>query len=316
MNLVSIIIPVYNESKRIIRCFESITEQDYTSIEVIVVDDGSTDGTYEISTEFGKRDNRFKTIRNARKGVSSARNMGIHFARGEWIVFIDADDYVSDTFVSSLVALVEDNECDCACVSYTSDDTCLAENIALFKTIICEGDNKNKLLTERIQGAKGYVWNKIYKTRILKENNCRFDESISVGEDLLFNYQYFCYCQSIAYSKAPLYFYSQTINSSVNRLNDSEWYDLITVYIRILEKYEYKPCDAGIKYRFALMILESIYRLNYCKDPKYSIQDLEGLRMKYCKLSFAYTPSQNVKIMFFRLFPRYSMRIKRRKMGE
>ena len=106
--LISIIIPVYNVKKYLLRCIRSILKQKYRNFEVILVDDGSDDGSGLLCDKLKTRDSRIRVIHKENGGMSSARNVGIEFARGEYITFVDSDDYISDRYLETLVELMHD----------------------------------------------------------------------------------------------------------------------------------------------------------------------------------------------------------------
>ena len=188
MPKVSIIVPVYNVEKYIHRCVDSILSQTFTDWECILVDDGSPDGSGVICDEYAAKDARILVIHKDNGGVSSARNVGIKRATGEWITFVDSDDYLDEDSLCSMVELTKHYDSDLFCfgiritttdkpmqreqqyeTSYTIDSSSLIEKILLYNTNCgpCSKLFKNKRL----------------------QNFC-FDESVKIGEDLLFNLQY------------------------------------------------------------------------------------------------------------------------------
>ena len=111
-DLISIIVPVYNVEKYIVRCLESILSQTYKNIEVIIVNDGSVDKSGEICERYAKKDNRIKLINKSNGGLSDARNKGIDQANGIYITFVDSDDYISQNYVEILYKLIKENNAD------------------------------------------------------------------------------------------------------------------------------------------------------------------------------------------------------------
>ena len=113
MKKISIIVPVYQAEKYISKCIESIVNQTYKNLEIILVDDGSTDRSGEICDEYGKKDNRIVVVHNKNKGVSVARNCGLDIATGDYITFVDSDDYIDLQMYSEMMKVVEKYSCDC-----------------------------------------------------------------------------------------------------------------------------------------------------------------------------------------------------------
>ena len=117
-DLISIIIPAYNVEKYISKCLESIIKQTYSNIEIILVDDGSTDKTSEICDEYEKKDDRIKVIHTENRGVSEARNKGLENVKGNWITFVDSDDWIEEDFCEVLLKKIKDYDADIALCGY------------------------------------------------------------------------------------------------------------------------------------------------------------------------------------------------------
>ena len=123
--LVSVVIPVYNMEKYVARCIQSVLDQIYGNLDIIIVNDGSTDSSKDIIEEYAKRDERIRVITTANKGLSAARNIGIIEGRGEYIAFVDADDYISREYVDILLKICKDNGVSISqCFYYNIDEDC------------------------------------------------------------------------------------------------------------------------------------------------------------------------------------------------
>ncbi|MBQ3440955.1 glycosyltransferase family 2 protein [Candidatus Saccharibacteria bacterium] len=179
MHLVSIIIPLYNSADYIVECVTSCTRQTYRDIEVLVVDDGSSDNGLKVARDIAKKDRRVKVFHKKNGGVSSARNLGIEKSRGDYLCFIDADDYLEGDFIENMVSCMV--ECDADfCFSdrtWSSDDV----SSELHSNIISSSETEKQLLGTKINVG---CWNKIYTRNCIK--NIRFDESLFYGEGLKF----------------------------------------------------------------------------------------------------------------------------------
>ena len=215
--MISIIIPVYNAEKYLDRCIKSVIEQIYTNIEVITINDGSSDGSGEICDSYAIRDNRIRVVQQMNKGVSYARNIGIHISRGDYIVFVDSDDWVMSTYVWELYNGVIESSVDMAIVDYyteinnqldynTKDDR--IRNIFNCSEALDLIYDKDKYL--------GYLWNKIFSAKRIREINLLFDERIKIWEDLLFCCQYINKIKKIVYIRKPLYVYMHHEDSTVS----------------------------------------------------------------------------------------------------
>jgi glycosyltransferase involved in cell wall biosynthesis len=212
--LVSIIIPVYNVEKYIGRTIKSLQNQDYNNIEIIVVDDGSPDKSPEIIDSIAQNDCRIKVIHKENGGVSSARNAGLNIAQGDYVTFVDGDDWVDEDYVSYFLSAAE---------KYHSE-------IVLNKNNYREGHWKTKDRCTEIQSEQVIewiylgkifvaVWNKMYKTSFLKEHNLHFDESIWYGEGMLFNIDCLQFIDKVTVCEKSVYHQTPNPNSAMRKFN-------------------------------------------------------------------------------------------------
>lgn len=199
----SIIIPVYNAEMYIERCLNAIINNNLQDIEILVINDGSTDKTGDILKEYEKKYTQFLNIINKNNGgVSSARNQGIELAHGEWITFVDADDIPT----YNLLSYIPDDEADLYCFNwqYTTGEK-EGEDLT---DAIYSADSRKKFLSQRLVD---YIfrtpWAKIFRHSIIRENNLYFNEDYKIGEDNLFMLDYLYYCQTIATTNFLGYIY-------------------------------------------------------------------------------------------------------------
>ena len=186
-DLVTIIVPAYNAESTIKRCVESLLKQIYRNIQVIVVNDGSSDNTERILNEF--HDERLLILNQVNKGVSSARNVALENAKGDFIAFCDADDFYQEDYLSWMLPLFRKNICMVSC-DYTSKTTQIKNAKPKIKEFSCK-EALRELFSDKFQFV--YLWNKIFRKEYLKD--LRFDEKIkNFGEDLLFCYHYLRQC--------------------------------------------------------------------------------------------------------------------------
>lgn len=212
MDKISIILPTYNSSKYIKETINSILNQTYTNFELIIVDDNSKDDTYECCLNSKKEDSRIKLLKNPQKGVSSARNVGINNAIGKYIMFIDSDDLYEQTMLEKMINNISKN--DIAICAYDKQ----YGNVRKSKKVRCENI---KVSVDKIISflQSNYlfnpVWNKIYRRDIIENNNIRFNNEVSIAEDLEFNLKYFDKIEKIVYIDEALYIYKVS-NSGLN----------------------------------------------------------------------------------------------------
>lgn len=188
--LISIIVPVYNVAEYLYICLESILAQSWKKIEIILIDDGSTDESGKICDEYGKKDIRIKVIHQQNRGVSNARNRGLDYAKGDFIAFIDADDWVDRDYCEKLIELVQKTKADIGCCSLIGTDG--RKEFEVDNQTLATGDRKTVLICDdSFEFFQWYSINgpmcKIIRKSLIEEcGNLRFDEGLCVGEDLVF----------------------------------------------------------------------------------------------------------------------------------
>ena len=211
--LVSVIVPVYKVEQYLDRCLKSLVDQSYSNIEIILVDDGSPDKCYQICEKWAQRDNRIKVIHKANGGLSDARNKGLELAKGEYVCFVDSDDYVAKKYIEILYNLMRNNHTDMSAVSLKevfSMEQEIDENEAYEKiTTVFEGKEAIKQLFFNDTFAN-YAWNKMYKRELFE--NIRFPVGRKM-EDLGTTYKLLLNAKRIAYSTQVLYYYYQREDS-------------------------------------------------------------------------------------------------------
>lgn len=212
---ISIIVPSYNEEKNISRCLNSILNQTFKDFEVICVDDGSTDSTFEILTAYSEKDSRIIPLKNTGKGVSSARNFGIENSHGEYIGFVDSDDFIQPQMFSFLYKTISDNNADFVfCGSETTTKISEKSFDYNFKKI-----NLSDFLFSDYNLPPICVWTKLIKKTFLLSNNIKFN-NFKIGEDVLFCSELFSATENYYYVDLPLY--TNYINSS-GVINNNIW---------------------------------------------------------------------------------------------
>lgn len=208
--LVSIIIPMYNSEKYINRCIDSLLDQSYENIEIIVVDDGSKDNSLKLIKKYN--DIRIKIYQKKNEGVSSTRNFGIEKSNGDFLLFVDSDDYVSKDIVKFMIDEINDINTLVLC----DNDEIWRNRIE--KRNLFSKDNielsKTDILRAIASGKAGLVCSKLVSNRVIKENNIRFDKNLKIGEDQLFFLEVVQRTKEFKYIKKSLYFYDRTNESS------------------------------------------------------------------------------------------------------
>ncbi len=225
MRKISIIVPVYNTEKYIGRCIESIQNQTYTDLEIILVDDGSKDDSLTICQKYAEKDSRIKVLHTKKNfGVSNARNMGIEHSTGEYIGFIDSDDYIEKTMYETLVRYSDNRVLPICTYNMVDENKTILDQKEIGDTV-GEVDVKDFfLLCENI--LLNSPFNKLYESTIVKKNNIRFDVNLSLGEDFLFVMQYIEYIEKFYIIDVPLYNYMTIKRESLSQLYRNDFYEI------------------------------------------------------------------------------------------
>lgn len=221
---ISVIVPIYNVEKYLKRCVESILKQTYQNIEVILVDDGSSDGSGKICDQFAERDDRIKVIHKKNGGMSDARNAGLDMATGEYIAFVDSDDWISSVMFERLYAALKKH----------GTELVVCEPIYAYETYIDEQQlsgksfelNKREAMELLIEDRKfrSVVWNKLYAKRLWSD--IRFPKGKHY-EDVHIVYKIYDMCEKIAFLDQGLYYYFQRSQSIVHSANIESHMELV-----------------------------------------------------------------------------------------
>lgn len=219
--LISVIVPVYNQEKLLRRCVSSIISQNYSNLEIILVNDGSTDNSLKVCRSFS--DNRIKVIDQANSGVSVARNNGLHHAKGELIAFVDPDDMLDKKYFNILVSQVVSDKIDivaCGATVLLDNNQRKENNFYKSNFIAKNAFEKKKLFLQLMQSsyaqpsnsikitAIGVPWGKLYRKKMLDQFDIVFDSVLRRMQDNIFNMYAFQAARIIKYINQPLYIYS------------------------------------------------------------------------------------------------------------
>lgn len=221
--LISIIVPVFNVELYLRKCLDSIINQSFDNYELILVDDGSIDNSGNICDEYASLDQRIKVVHKKNGGVSSARNVGLHISNGDWILFVDADDYIPYTTLQYYSDIINNETVDMVLASYVEVDDMgeiINHDDNYFEKQICMLDCLKLFYLTDTTLFQGYIWNRLFRRSIILENNIKFNETIYFKEDGLFAVQYMVCCsQQCHYSSKVVYHYIQHNDSSQHQFN-------------------------------------------------------------------------------------------------
>lgn len=216
-NLISIIIPIFNGEKYLERCLDSVLSQTYTNLEILLIDDGSTDSSYAICKKYSEADPRISYFYDNNHGVSHARNLGINMANGQYIAFIDCDDYIDKNYIELLYKNMMQQHADLITCGYKQ---VYHNRITTFnddgKIIIYDGKEFVQELLN-VQNGYGFVHTKLIKRSSIKD--IRFSEELKVGEDALFNIMLCKNLHKIVVFHKALYYYFHNEDSAVHKFD-------------------------------------------------------------------------------------------------
>ena len=208
---ISIIIPIYNAEKYIKRCVSSVIDQSYNKLEILLVNDGSTDNSLNICEAFATKDNRINIISQDNGGVSKARNTGLRLAKGEYVIFLDSDDYMLPDMCKTMLDVLHSKQADCVICGIQEPEGglwCPQRNIDYSTLEDFKRDFIYQLNTELLSPC----WNKIFKRQLITN---LFNVDISFGEDLIFDLEYLNNCSRLSFITTPLVYHEKQVAGSL-----------------------------------------------------------------------------------------------------
>ena len=306
--LISVIVPVYNSGQYLRTCLDSLSRQTYPNIEVILIDDGSADGSEKVCDEYAAADGRFKAVHKENGGVSSARNLGISIASGDFFHFLDSDDYIEPDTYEYCMALIEKHGCDAVNFEYyvsfpDHESTHFPDRL------------KTGLVTRNeahiaVQSGEPFLWSKIFSRKLIKGDGespqIGFNNGIYRGEDTLYVHLALERADSVWFDSRPLYHYVQSEESACrgsfrpSQLSALKLYD---EYERYFSKY---PEMMDLFYTNMAHILSGLYfdmrsdEKNYKKEEK----EVLGAYRKHIRQALRGTDAkQKAKLVLFCVSP-------------
>ena len=265
---VSIIVPVYNVEKYVEKCIGSLISQTEKEIEIIIINDGSQDTSGKLCDSLASTDKRIRVIHSENMGVSIARNIGIREARGEWISFVDGDDYARPDMIETLLKKSYEADYDVIIADYYVEGANHEKRIEYFFHDECvfSNESKKELIQASVLGnvknttTVGVPWAKIYARDFLVDKGLTFLEGLKRMQDMIFNIHVFKHARSIKYVHSPVYYY-RTRNDSVVNKYVPEYGDTIKTIVNQLyeygeNEYEYNDWDEVLDARKIGLFIE------------------------------------------------------------
>lgn len=212
MPKVSIILPCYNVEKYLARSIESALAQTYVDFELLVIIDGSPDNSKSIAEQYAQQDDRVKVFEKENGGLSDARNYGLERAKGEFIYFMDSDDWIEPNLLEDNIKIIEEEKLDLVIFGYIQDDedqegkVILSTDVLPKLTKLVKGDANNNIDSHHL-GLLGYAWNKIYRKSFLDQHQLQFEKGTSLVEDILFNSQVYQSTSILRFNRKGYYHY-------------------------------------------------------------------------------------------------------------
>lgn len=270
--IITVIIPVYNASSTIDRCVNSILSQTYKELEIVLVNDGSSDDSLMKCNRFAEKDRRIVVVDKPNGGVSSARNMGLKVARGEYCCFVDSDDWIDEQYIEHLSAF---HNYDCVVSGYIKESRQGSEKASLRDCSI----DLDRLNDDAIKGffVLGFVhpcWGKLFSMTIIKRNQISFNEWVRISEDSLFCLDYLKGCQSLRIIENADYHYWK--DYSQMSLSRKVYTDIFDIYERVFDSVKellsQKKCDKDLA---EAILVETMYPQIYSSIVKiYSFDEM------------------------------------------
>lgn len=244
MPQISIIVPVYKVEQYLHRCVDSILNQTFTDFELILVDDGSPDKSGQICDDYAENDSRIIVIHQANQGAATARNNGIKTAHGEYIGFVDSDDYISKNHFEYLVntAIRENTDIVMCNYNFVDQNGNITRMSHGFDTGTVFGrDEIENILYKNIfnnENTVGYfsLWNKVFRKDFVTDNNILIDKNMSFGEDMIFIMDCFRFCKNIAFTENAGYYYEMLEDGLFSRYSRSFVNDISVCYDRLIKQ--------------------------------------------------------------------------------
>jgi glycosyltransferase involved in cell wall biosynthesis len=256
--LISVVVPVYNVEQYIRECVDSIVSQTYCHLEIVLVDDGSPDDCPAICDEYAKKDSRIKVIHQKNGGLAKARNVGIENSSGEYITFIDSDDYIASNYIEILYRGIIENNADVSIASFRSfekNNTAVIEDSSCqFATISKKRcfENYTSIFTNPFVSA----WNKLYKRNLF--SNIRFPEG-KLYEDAFTTYKIFDVSQKIVFTSSVLYFYRLNPDSIMGQSFRKKHLEMIDAFRSGFDYFEKKDEKDISELFIAPLLMREIY---------------------------------------------------------
>ncbi len=289
--LVSIIVPIYNTKSYLVKCLKSLCGQTYSNMEIICIDDGSTDGSAAILDAFALKDKRIRAIHKSNGGESSARNVGLKLVRGQYVGFMDCDDWIEPEMYEKLVDVVLEKGVDVVASSWYKETEAVCVKIENQFTVPEKPFNRSRLLQyiyhrDQYRGF-AYMWNKLYRRELFYDEKGElilFDEDLALGGDVLYLARLALNAKSACYIDEAFYHYYQRSDSGFHTHDLQRRKDWIEAYRRvILWMQEYDVEDSVLIWvkRFAAYVSSKVAEMALEQKNKAILLECQQVMRSY-----------------------------------
>lgn len=298
-DLISIIVPCYNVEEYVQKCINSLLRQTYYNVEIIAVNDGSTDNTLILLNKLKKVDNRLIIISQNNEGLSSARNTGLKYCKGKYVCFVDSDDYVDENYIKKLYTAIKDKDGDISICDYYYVDEYneIWENEKRKIENVYTNIEALKDMFSGSQKLEVMTWNKLYKKSLFIDNNIKFPIG-KLHEDNYTTYKLFYYSKNIVLIKEKLYYYLQRKNSIMGKKFNHKRLDIIGALNETKEFIYSKQEKKLYKYYFAYENLCKMSLINNMIRGMYEKNEIVKLQkeIKSSFFKYIFNPIIRVKL--------------------
>lgn len=252
-NKISVIIPIYNTYRELPKCLESICNQTYKNLEIICIDDGSSDGSEQILDDFAAKDNRMVVVHQKNKGESYARNEGLRRATGDYVAFVDCDDWIDSKMYEDMFFAMYSEDLDMVAVSWYKEHVNQSIEIKNELPVMKHAFNQEQLLNyiykRDVYRGFAYMWNKLYQRNLLFDDNGKiilFNENLKLGGDVLYLAQLAVNVKKAKYINKAYYHYRQRENSGCRTTDLSKIKDWLSAYEMVIDVFKKKKISQEI----------------------------------------------------------------------
>lgn len=265
-SLVSVIVPVYNAHKTLHMCLQSILSQSHDVLEVLLVDDGSRDQSLSILREYAKADPRVHVFSKANGGVSSARNLALEHATGEYVQFVDSDDMLLPHATARLLKAIQSQGCDMAIGRYIERFNDTRQERGYLKTdmVLSQQSLLGRLSLHPNSFYYAVLWNKLYRRDLIAQHGIRFLGGLPWGEDFAFNTQYMRYVDSAAMLSGPVYEYNRNFNGlALTTARRTVAHPIYAIRVKLALHHYYKQLyiDTGLYARYRRVLPRYLFKV-------------------------------------------------------